>query len=95
MSKIDYKNQLKEFYKPSAKKVIEVDIPKMNFLMVDGKGPPDATEYKEVLEALYPVSYALKFIVKKGDIGINYGVLPLEGLWWADDMSDYINDNKS
>lgn len=33
MSKIDYKKNLKEFYRPSAKKVVEVNIPKMNFLM--------------------------------------------------------------
>ncbi len=95
MSKIDYKKELMEFYRPSAKKVVEVDIPKMNFLMIDGNGAPETTEYKEAIEALYSVSYTLKFMIKKGDIGIDYGVLPLEGLWWADDMSDFINDNKS
>ena len=95
MSKIDYKKELKEFYRPSAKKVVEVDIPKMNFLMVNGNGAPETTEYKEAIEVLYSVSYTLKFMIKKGDIGIDYGVLPLEGLWWADDMSDFINDNKS
>jgi len=95
MSKIDYKKELKEFYRPSAKKVTEIDIPEMNFLMVDGSGAPESDEYKEAIEALYSVSYTLKFMIKKGDIGIDYGVLPLEGLWWADDMSDFINDNKS
>ena len=95
MPKIDYKKELKEFYRPSAKKVAEVNIPKMNFLMVDGNGAPETTEYKEAIEALYSVSYTLKFMIKKSDIGIDYGVLPLEGLWWADDMSDFINDNKS
>ena len=95
MPKIDYKKELKEFYRPSAKKVVEVNIPKMNFLMVDGNGAPETTEYKEAIEALYSVSYTLKFMIKKGDIGIDYGVLPLEGLWWADDMADFIDDNKS
>lgn len=95
MPKIDYRKKLKEFYRPSAKKVVEVNIPKMNFLMVDGNGAPETTEYKEAIEALYSVSYTLKFMIKNGDIGIDYGVLPLEGLWWADDMSDFINDNKS
>ena len=95
MLKIDYKKELKEFYRPSAKKVVEVSIPKMNFLMVDGNGAPETTEYKDAIEALYSVSYTLKFMIKKGDIGIDYGVLPLEGLWWSDDMSDFINDNKS
>ena len=95
MPKIDYKKELKEFYRPSAKKIVEVNIPKMNFLMVDGNGAPEMTEYKEAIEALYSVSYTIKFMIKKGDIGIDYGVLPLEGLWWADDMSDFINENKS
>ena len=75
--------------------ITEVDVPEMNFLMVDGSGAPESAEYKEAIEALYSVSYTLKFMIKKGDIGIDYGVLPLEGLWWADDMSDFINDNKS
>ena len=95
MSKIDYKKELKEFYRSSSKKIFEVNIPKMNFLVVDGNGAPETTQYKEAIEALYSVSYTLKFMIKKGDIGIDYGVLPLEGLWWADDMSDFINDNKS
>jgi len=95
MTKIDYKKQLKEFYRPSAKKVVEVDIPKMNFLMVNGNGAPETTEYQQAIEALYSVSYTLKFMIRKSNIGIDYGVLPLEGLWWADDMSDFISDNKS
>lgn len=65
MSKIDYKKELKEFYRPSAKKVVKVNIPKMNFLMVDGNGAPETAEYKEAIEALYSVSYTLKFMIKK------------------------------
>ncbi|MGB1262142.1 MAG: GyrI-like domain-containing protein [Cognaticolwellia sp.] len=95
MKKIDYKKELKTFYRASTKKVVEVDVPRMNFLMVDGKGSPEGDNYKAAVEALYSVAYTLKFIIKKGDIGIDYGVLPLEGLWWADDMSDFVNDNKA
>lgn len=95
MPKIDYKKELKCFYGASAKKVVEVNVPIMNFLMVDGNGAPETTEYKEAVEALYSVSYTLKFMIKKGGLGIDYGVLPLEGLWWADDMSDFVNRNKS
>lgn len=94
MAKIDYKKQLKELYRPSAKKVVEVNVPPMNFLMVDGKGAPGSADYQEAIEALYSVAYTLKFMIKRGEIGIDYGVLPLEGLWWADDMSDFVNDNK-
>ena len=95
MSKIDHKKALKEFYRPSAKQVVAVDVPAMNFLMVDGKGAPESPGYKAAIEALYSVAYTLKFMIKKGELGIDYGVLPLEGLWWADDMSDFVNDNKA
>jgi len=90
MEKIDYKMELKHFYKPSYKAVEIVDVPKMNYLMVDGKGNPNtAQEYKDAVEVLFGLSYAIKFIIKKGEIGIEYGVMPLEGLWWVDDMTQF------
>ncbi len=95
MSKIDYKKELKSLYRPSAKKIVEVDVPEMQFLIVDGGGGPASESFQAAIEALYSVSYTLKFMVKKGPIGIDYGVLPLEGLWWAEDMSDFVNDLKS
>jgi hypothetical protein len=88
MGKMDYKKQLKHLYGPSAKQVEAVEVPQMNFLMIDGKGDPNtAPAFSDAIEALYPVAYTLKFMVKKGTMGIDYGVMPLEGLWWADDMS--------
>ncbi len=96
MEKIDFKKQMKHLYQPSAKEVVVVDVPKMNFLMVDGKGDPNTNQsYAEAIEALYAVSYALKFMVKKGPMAIDYGVLPLEGLWWAEDMSAFTTADKS
>lgn len=95
MSKIDYKMELRHLYKPSAKQVEIVEVPQMNFLMIDGKGDPNTSaEYKDAVEALYSVSYTLKFIVKRRDLEIDYGVLPLEGLWWMDDMSQFSVENK-
>jgi len=90
MLKVDYKKELKDLYRPSAKKVVQVDVPEMNFLMIDGVGDPNtAQEYKDAVEALYAVSYALKFMVKRGETAVDYGVMPLEGLWWMDDMSQF------
>jgi hypothetical protein len=90
MEKIDYKKQLKQLYTPSAKKVEIVEVPQMNFLMVDGEGNPNtAKSFKDAIEALYSLSYTLKFMVKNGELGIDYGVLPLEALWWADDLSAF------
>ena len=77
MEKIDYKKELKHLFKPSTKQVEIVDVPQMKFLMIDGKGDPNSSpEYKDAIEALYSLSYALKFMVKKGDLGIDFGVLP-------------------
>ena len=95
MEKIDYGKQLKHLYAPSARKVDIVEVPQMNFLMVDGEGDPNTSKsFSDAIEALYPVAYTLKFMVKKGEIGIDYGVMPLEALWWADDMSAFSTGNK-
>ncbi len=76
-------------------KVEAVDVPRMNFLMIDGKGDPNTSqEFKDAIGVLYPLSYTLKFMIKKGGIGVDYGVLPLEGLWWADDMSSFVDDRR-
>jgi hypothetical protein len=89
MSKIDFKKELKHLYRPSAKEFVVVDVPPMKFLMVDGHGDPNtAQEYQDAVEALYAVSYKLKFVSKKG-LGKDYVVPPLEGLWWAEDMEAF------
>ena len=95
MKKIDFKKELKHLYKPSVKSVGRVTVPGMNFLMIDGQGDPNTSqEFQDAVEALYSVSYALKFMVKKGGMEIDYGVMPLEGLWWSDDMSTFSVDCK-
>ena len=94
MKKIDYKKELKHLYRPSAKKVVAVDVPAMNFLMIDGVGDPGNSFFQEATEALFAVAYRLKFIIKKGEQPVDYGVMPLEGLWWADDMSQFSVDKK-
>lgn len=96
MQKIDFKKELKKFYNPPDDVVTAVDVPSMNFCMVDGKGDPNtSSESRNAIEALYAVSYALKFMIKKGEIAIDYGVMPLEGLWWSDDMSTFSVEDKS
>ena len=94
MEKINYKKKLQHLYKPSVKEVEIVEVPQMNYLMIDGDGGPNHPTFQNAIEVLFPLSYTLKFMIKKSDIGIDYGVLPLEGLWWADDMSSFIKDKK-
>ncbi len=95
MKKIDYKKELKHLYKPSSKQVEIVNVPTMNFLMIDGEGDPNTSQaYQDAIEALFSVSYTLKFMIKKGEQQIDYGVLPLEGPWWSDDPSEFNVENK-
>jgi hypothetical protein len=94
MSKVDFKKTLKQFYIPPKEFVI-VDMPEMQFVMVDGHGDPNtAQEYQDAVEALYAVAYKMKFISKK-TLEKDYTVPPLEGLWWAEDMSTYLTREKS
>jgi hypothetical protein len=96
MDKIDLKVELKQFYQASAKNVVEVVVPTMNFLMIDGDGDPNtAPAYAHAIEALFMVSYTAKFMLKKGTTATDYAVMPLEGLWWADDMSKFSPEDKS
>ena len=96
MEKIDLKKALKHLYQASAKEVVQVHVPTMNFLMVDGEGDPNTSKaYSDAVEVLFMVSYTVKFMIKKGASAIDYGVMPLEGLWWADDMSKFSGTDKS
>jgi hypothetical protein len=93
MDKIDLKKELKSLYNPSSKEITTIDVPSMNFLLIDGEGAPTSSQFIEAVEALFSVSYTLKFIIKKGK-GVDYGVMPLEGLWWVDDMTKFNADQK-
>lgn len=95
MEKIDLKKEFKELYRPSARQVSEVNVPRFDFLMIDGEGDPNTSPaYKEAVEALFSLSYAIKFAIRK-DRNIDYVVMPLEGLWWADDMSTFLSGEKA
>jgi len=88
MTKIDFKREFKHLYSPPKGKFTIVDVPAMNFLMVDGVGYPVGNpSYEQALEALYGISYGLKFASKAQ--GKDYVVPPLEGLWWMEDMSKF------
>lgn len=64
-------------------------IPDLQYLMIDGHGDPNTSPaFAEAVEALYPVAYKLKF-ASKCDLGRDYVVPPLEGLWWAEDMDSF------
>jgi hypothetical protein len=101
MKILDLKKELKYLYAPSAKKVEMVEVPSLQFAMIDGaieKGsePGKSPAFAEATEALYGISYTLKFMFKKRKTkAVDYPVMALEGLWWVEDgMFDItIKDN--
>lgn len=96
MEKRDIKKELTHLYLAPAGKVMEVDVPSLNYLTVDGEGDPNTSQaFSDAVEALFAVSYAIKFTIKKGPLAIDYGVMPLEGLWWTEDMSVFTAGDKS
>ncbi|MDR3693942.1 GyrI-like domain-containing protein [Mucilaginibacter sp.] len=96
MKKLDLKKDFAELYKVSANKISLVTVPKLNYLMIDGHGDPNnSAMFREAIEALFSVSYTMKFMFKKGEQQIDYSVMPLEGLWWTDDMNNFSMENKA
>ena len=93
----DFKKEYKELYKPKDKPSI-INVEKANFIAVRGVGDPNAenSEYKQSINLLYPIAYAIK-MSKKGDYKIDgyfdFVVPPLEGFWWQEGIKgvDYAN----
>jgi hypothetical protein len=95
MAKMDFKKELKHLYNPTTKAVTLIDVPAMNFVQIDGTGDPNKSEqFQEALTLLFSISYTIKFMIKKRDPAMDYGVMPLEGLWWADAMQNFNMDRK-
>ncbi|MGP9606571.1 GyrI-like domain-containing protein [Glutamicibacter sp. 287] len=87
-AKVDLKKTLPS-YKAKHEVFGIVEVPELQYLMIDGHGDPNTSvEYAQALQALYPVAYKLKFMSKR-EHGRDYVVMPLEGLWWAQDMSAF------
>jgi hypothetical protein len=86
MEKIDFKRTLKGLNQPSARDFTIVDVPEMQFIKVDGEGDPDGAGYADAVGWLYAVAYATK-LSSKSELGRDYVVPPLEGLWWAGDLT--------
>ena len=89
--KIDLKRQIST-YTAIPEVFAVVDVPALQFLMVDGHGDPNtSTAYRDALASIYPVAYKLKFASKQA-LDRDYTVMPLEALWWAEDMSSFTSE---
>lgn len=88
MDKIDLKKTLPS-YRARHGEFDVVEVPPRAYLMINGHGDPNSSpEFTSAVESLYSLAYALKFFSKR-ELGRDYVVPPLEGLWWAADMSAF------
>lgn len=88
MNKVDLKKEL-DSYKAKHNQFRIIEVPARQYLMIDGHGDPNTSqEFKDAIMALYPIAYKLKFASKQ-ELEKDYVVMPLEGLWWAEDMTTF------
>ncbi|MGR0161398.1 GyrI-like domain-containing protein [Paenarthrobacter nitroguajacolicus] len=86
--KIDFKKQIPSYTAKHGQFAV-VTVPTLQFLMIDGHGDPNSAQsYRDALATLYPVAYKLKFF-SKTELAQDYTVVPLEALWWSDDMESF------
>lgn len=93
-TKIDFKRELRKLYS-AAREPELVEVPELAFLMIDGHGDPNTSDdYRDAIVTLFSIAYTLKFALKRAPGGFDYGVMPLEGLWW-DTRVDVVSADKS
>ncbi len=95
----DFKKEYKDYYMPKNKPAI-VNIPKMNYIAVRGKGNPNEKGgvYQQAISVLYAVAYTLKMSYKtdyKIEGFFEYVVPPLEGFWWQEGVAGVDYTDKS
>ena len=89
MEKLEYKKAYKDLYLPTKEPNI-IEIPLINFAIIDGEGDPNGDEFAQATAALYSFSYAVKMSYKSNEVPTNfydYTVFPLEGVWDLVDKS--------
>jgi hypothetical protein len=83
------KERLKELYLPTTEDFVFVDVPELQFAMVDGDGDPDGEPFRHAVKWLFSAIHPIKRVAKER-MGKDFVEPPLEGLWWADDPNDLV-----
>ncbi len=84
MVKLDLRKEMHEYCQPPVGEVVVIRVPKMRFIVVDGKGAPESASFPGAIQTMYGMAFTIKFKAKKA-LGKDYPVMPLEGLWWMKD----------
>lgn len=80
METIDFTRQYRDIYTARKGMPRIVEVPELQYLMFDGTGEPGNERFLAGIQALYSVSYPVRFAIKQRD-RIAYKVMPLQGLW--------------
>ena len=83
--KFDFKKEYKDLYLPKAAPAL-IDVPEMNFIMVNGSGDPAGESYQSAMQVLYSLTFTIKMSKMGGrqpEGYFDYVLPPLEGLWWS------------
>ncbi|MCG3129091.1 MAG: hypothetical protein CHACPFDD_04000 [Phycisphaerae bacterium] len=94
MEDADLKARLRELYLPPADEFVLVDVPEMRYVMIDGHGAADRTALDHAVKWLFAAIYPIKRIARQR-MGKDFVDPPLEGLWWADDVQDFIRGDRA
>jgi len=95
LKKIDLKKTYKQFYQPTQKAIVDITVPAFKFLMIDGIGDPNtASSFQDAVNALYSLSYTLKFSKKSDSPQHDFTVMPLEALWWSKNLDAFPEGKK-
>jgi hypothetical protein len=91
MKKLDLKKEFHDLYVPSARKIGILKVPKLQYLMIDGRieageAPGTSPDFEEAMMAMYGLAYTMKFMLKlRSPNPVDYPVMAVEGLWWVED----------
>jgi hypothetical protein len=94
MTDAEMKARLKELYLPPASDFVLVNVPDMRFVMIDGRGAADRSALDHAVKWLFTAIHPIKRIARER-MGKDFVEPPLEGLWWADDLEDFIHGNRA
>lgn len=73
-----------------------VTVPEQAFIMIDGEGNPNSSDFSERVSALYSLAYAVKMDYKKSNPGLevtDFTVYPLEGIWQQKEAEVLVKDD--
>lgn len=80
--KYEWRKKDKDIYLPKGMEIKEM--PKMQYIILEGQGNPNGDQFLSCIEALYALSYGLKMSLKKREDlkeAYDYTVFPLEAIW--------------